>query len=152
MFASATAYSAEDPAALRDEAFQAAQWALTTSASQALAQMGARFAAGDNALSGLVRQRQDLVESWRNKDKQLLDALGRSDPDAQALSAKLRTELADLTRQIAGIDADLAAKFPEYAELSNPKPLAIADVQKLLQTARRWFSSLSPSRRAMSGR
>jgi CHAT domain-containing protein len=125
--------AAEDPAALRDEAFQAAQWALTTSASQALAQMGARFAAGDSALAGLVRQRQDLVESWRNRDKQLLDALGRSDADAQTLSARLRTELADIASQITGLDADLAAKFPEYAELSNPKPLSIPEVQKLLR-------------------
>ncbi|MEO8667919.1 MAG: CHAT domain-containing protein, partial [Bauldia sp.] len=125
--------AAEDPVALRDEAFQAAQWALTTSASQALAQMGARFAAGDSALSGIVRQRQDLVEAWRNKDKQLLDALGRGDGDAPALSARLRAELADIAAKISGIDADLAAKFPEYAELSNPKPLSIPDVQKLLR-------------------
>lgn len=125
--------AAEDPAALRDEAFQAAQWALTTSASQALAQMGARFAAGDDALATLVRQRQDLVETWRAKDKQLLDSLGRSDADSQALSARLRTELSEASASIAAIDEDLKAKFPDYAELSNPKPLATGDVQKLLK-------------------
>ncbi len=125
--------AAEDPAALRDEAFQAAQWALTTSAGQALAQMGARFAAGNDGLATLVRNRQDLVESWRNKDKQLLDALGRSDAEAQQLSANLRQELSDIAAQISGLDADLETQFPEYAELSNPKPLTIADVQQLLK-------------------
>jgi CHAT domain-containing protein len=125
--------AAEDPAALRDEAFQAAQWALTTSASQALAQMGARFASGDDALATLVRQRQDLVETWRIKDEALLGALGRGDADSQAQSASLRTELSGISEQISGLDAELGARFPEYAELSNPKPLTIADVQGLLR-------------------
>ena len=133
LLAGAPAQAAEDPAALRDEAFQAAQWALTTSASQALAQMGARFAAGNDDLAGLVRQRQDLVESWRARDKQLLDALGRSDPDSQTLSARLRDELAGIVASISALDGTLTAKFPEYAELSNPKPLPIAEVQKLLK-------------------
>jgi CHAT domain-containing protein len=125
--------AAEDPVALRDEAFQAAQWALTTSAGQALAQMGARFAAGDDALATLVRDRQDLVEAWRTKDKQLLDALGRSDAEAQELSATLRAELADIAARIKGLDGELESGFPQYAELSNPKPLTIADVQKLVK-------------------
>lgn len=133
LFGFAGAKAAEDPAALRDEAFQAAQWALTSSASQALAQMGARFASGDDALATLVRQRQDLVETWRVKDEQLLGALGRSDADSQAASAKLRTELTEISGQIAGLDADLNAKFPEYAELSNPKPLDVGGVQELLR-------------------
>ena len=123
----------EDPAALRDEAFQAAQWALTTSAGQALAQMGARFAAGNDDLAGLVRQRQDLVETWRNKDKQLLDALGRSDGEAQELSARLRSELDDLAGTISALDGDVETQFPEYAELSNPKPLTVADIQELVR-------------------
>lgn len=127
------AMAAEDPAALRDEAFQAAQWALTTSASQALAQMGARFAAGDGALASAVRERQDLVESWRQKDSLLLGALGRTDADSQALSARLRQEMTAISADITKIDADLDARFPEYAELSNPKPLAISEVQKLLR-------------------
>ena len=126
LFGFAGAKAAEDPAALRDEA-------LTSSASQALAQMGARFASGDDALATLVRQRQDLVETWRVKDEQLLGALGRSDADSQAASAKLRTELTEISGQIAGLDADLNAKFPEYAELSNPKPLDVGGVQELLR-------------------
>jgi CHAT domain-containing protein len=73
------------------------------------------------------------VESWRNKDKQLLDALGRSDAEAQQLSATLRQELTDIAAQISALDADLETQFPEYADLSNPKPLAIADVQGLLK-------------------
>ena len=132
-FAPPAATAAEDPAALRDEAFQAAQWALTTSASQALSQMGARFATGDDALAGLVRARQDLVEAWRARDEQLLGSLGRNDADSQAASARLRSELSAISAEIAGLDAELDAKFPEYAELSNPKPLAIGEVQSLLR-------------------
>jgi len=42
------------------ESFRAAQFAVASSAAQALAGMAARFAAGGDALAGVVRERQDL--------------------------------------------------------------------------------------------
>jgi CHAT domain-containing protein len=129
----APALAAEDPNALRDEAFQAAQWALATSAGAALAQLGARFAAGDGDLAKLVRDRQDLVETWRAKDRRVLQLLGRPGRDAEQEAAALRRYLDDLTRRIGEIDATLEKRFPAYAELANPRPLSEAETRRLLK-------------------
>ena len=46
------------------EAFDVGQLAQVSSAAGAVARMGARFAAGDDALAGAVRTYQDAVEQW----------------------------------------------------------------------------------------
>lgn len=122
------------PAQLRDEAFQAAQQAMLTSASMALAQLGVRFAAGSDELARLVRQRQDLVAAWKSADRALVKALGMagsgtgSDKDAAAR----RAEVGALQAEIADSDREMAARFPTYAELSQPQPVSIAATQALL--------------------
>ena len=117
-------------AAGRAEGFELAQWALQTAAAEALAQMSVRLAKGEGPLVDLVRERQNLAARRQSEDKRLLDAVGRADAP---VVAALRTSIADLDKSLDGIDAELAGKFPEYAELANPKPLAIADVQALLK-------------------
>ena len=123
----------EDPSALRDEAFQAAQWALATSAGAALAQLGVRFAAGDGDLARLVRERQDLVETWRGKDRRVLQLLGRTGREAESEAARLRHDLDDLARRIGEADATLEKRFPAYAALANPRPLSEAETRRLLK-------------------
>ena len=116
-------------AAARAEGFELAQWALQTDAAEALAQMSARLAKGEGPLVDLVRERQDLVARRQGEDKRLLAAVGRA--DAPTVAA-LRTSIADLDKSLEHIDAQLAGKFPEYAELSGSRPLATAHVQALL--------------------
>ena len=53
----------ETPAALRAEAWEAAQWAIASDAADALAKVSARFAQGDDALGRL----QDFVEAQEEK-------------------------------------------------------------------------------------
>jgi tetratricopeptide (TPR) repeat protein/CHAT domain-containing protein len=118
-----------DSAEAREEGFQLAQWALQTSAADALAQMSVRFAKGAGPLAGLVRQRQDLVARRQGEDKRLLAAIGKADARA---GDTIRAAIADLDARLVDIDRKLAAEFPEYAELSSPQPLAIAAVQGLL--------------------
>jgi CHAT domain-containing protein len=113
----------------RAEGFVLAQWALQTGAADALAQMGVRFAKGAGPLSVLVRARQDLTGQRQGEDKRLLAAVARADAKATDFS---RTAIAGLDGKLAAIDARLAAEFPEYAQLSNPRPLSIALVQSLL--------------------
>lgn len=123
------------PAQLRDEAFQAAQKAMLTSASMALAQLGVRFSAGSDGLARLVRQRQDLVAAWKGADRALVKALGMAgsgtgaDRDVEAR----RAEAGALQARIADSDRDMAARFPAYAELSQPQPVSIAATQALLE-------------------
>lgn len=116
----------------QQRAFEAAQWALISSAGKALQQLGLRAAAGSGELAGLVRQRQDLVAMISERERAIGDL---PDEDAAARAAKLvalRGEIDSLQTEVAGIDRRLATDFPRYAELSNPKPLSIADVQALL--------------------
>ena len=125
------AYRADpDGATAREEGFEAAQWALQTRVGDALAQMSARFAKGSGPLAALVRERQDLIIRRWAEDKRLLEALGKA--DAKATEA-VRAIVVDLDTKLDAIDKGLAKEFPEYAELSSPKPLGIGTVQTLLR-------------------
>jgi CHAT domain-containing protein/tetratricopeptide (TPR) repeat protein len=119
--------------ALRDEAFQMMQRAQNSQAATSVGQMAARFASGTGALANLLRERQDLAAEWRTSDKQLTDAL--SALPAQRNSEKeqtLRSRLQMMAGKLAALDQRIAREFPAYAALTNPEPLSVASVQKLL--------------------
>jgi CHAT domain-containing protein/tetratricopeptide (TPR) repeat protein len=123
----------EPAPALGREALEVAQWATHSSAAAALQQMAARFASGGGALATLVRENQDLAAAWREKDKKLLDALSK--PEGQqdrAAIELLRKEIAAIESRLAALAARLEKEFPDYAALASPKPLKVAEVQKLL--------------------
>jgi Tetratricopeptide repeat len=89
---------------LPSEMFQTAQWAQSSEAAQSLAQMAVRAATGDQALSRLVRERQDLVGEWQKRDQ------ARSAAVSQASDKRDRTaESANVTR-LAEIDARVASQ------------------------------------------
>jgi tetratricopeptide (TPR) repeat protein/CHAT domain-containing protein len=115
--------------AVAREGFEVAQWAAQSSAAAALAQMAARQAKGEGALAGVVRERQDLERQWRALDARLKDAVTNGDV---RLAAELRRELGSLDGKFEAIDARLVREFPDYAALSNPKPLKPENVQALL--------------------
>lgn len=114
-------------AAPGDEAFEAAQWAMLSSAGQALRQMGLRAAAGTPELAARVRQRQDLADRATT-----LDAALAAEADLGRRIA-LRGEIDSLLLEIAAVDEALAEDFPRFAELSNPSPMTLAEVQALLR-------------------
>jgi CHAT domain-containing protein len=116
--------------AAREEAFELAQWALQMGAGDGLAQTSARFAKGTGELARLVRQRQDFLARRRLEVLRLEAAAGRADTKT---SEDAHTAIAGFDQQLDAIDARLAAEFREYAALTNPKPLATADVQALLK-------------------
>ena len=91
--------------------------------------MSARFAKGTGPLAALVRESQDLIIRRLAEDKRLLEAFGKA--DAKATEA-IRAAIVDLDTKLDAIDKSLAKEFPEYAELSSPKPLDIGTVQTLL--------------------
>ncbi len=115
------------------ETFETAQWAQSSEAAASLAQMAARGATGDPALASLVRERQDLLDEWQKRDARRNAALGQEaakrDPQAEAENG---ARLSAIDARIKEIDRELAAKFPDYAVLTNPAPLAAEQVQALL--------------------
>lgn len=106
------------------EAFVAAQEGMSSAAAGALRQIGLRTAAGDGPLAERVRQRQDVEDRLRAAEI----AMARPDADRIALSG----ETAGLEATLARLDAALAQDFPEYASLTRPQPLDLAEVQRLL--------------------
>ncbi|WP_295559875.1 CHAT domain-containing tetratricopeptide repeat protein [uncultured Hyphomicrobium sp.] len=115
-------------------AFEMAQWAQSSRAGRAVAQMAARSAVTSPELAGRVRERQDLVGEWRTKDKILISARTQGADSRNAAAEKaLADRLAAIDSRIAEIDARLATDFPDYASLTNLEPLAVADVQSLLR-------------------
>ena len=123
---------APDAAASR-ETFETAQWAQSSEAAASLAQMTARSAKGDPKLAALTRERQDLMAEWQKRDALRNAALGQEsakrNPQAEAENS---ARLAAIDARIKEIDKELAAKFPDYAVLSSPTPLAAAEVQAQL--------------------
>jgi CHAT domain-containing protein len=135
--ASVTAHliAANNPqsAQLREEGFEALQWSKASDTAAAVAHMAARFAAGSDDLANLVRQRQDMQDRFDATEAAILKTASEptDKPDATA-EAELRTDADSLHQKLKQLDDELAAKFPRYAELANPKPITITDIQNLL--------------------
>jgi CHAT domain-containing protein/tetratricopeptide (TPR) repeat protein len=120
-------------AELSREMFQTAQWVQSSKGVLFLRQMAMRAAAGNPALAILVHERQVLEEEWRKRDRQhnaaLSEALEKRDTEAEAANmGRLKT----IDARIKEIDEELAAKFPEYEELTSPAPITVEEIQALL--------------------
>jgi tetratricopeptide (TPR) repeat protein/CHAT domain-containing protein len=117
------------------EMFEAAQWVQASEAARSLAQMAARSAAEMPALSSLVRERQDLIDEWQAKDKQLI-ALKSEAPSRRPAGAEgtLAERLAAIDIRRAAIDGRLAIEFPDYAALANPGAVSVSEVQASLRS------------------
>jgi tetratricopeptide (TPR) repeat protein len=122
----------EPEGALAREAFEIAQWASQSAAAAAVQQMAERFSIGSGALAGLVRERQDLAISWRERDKALIAALSKPAAQQGQTIEALRQELTDIEGRIANVTARLEKGFPDYAALARPKPLKAEQAQALL--------------------
>lgn len=121
----------ETPAALRAEAFEAAQWAIASDAADALARVSARFAQGDDALGRLAEEREDLIDR-RDRLERELERLYASDDEALADRSRTRSAWEATVERLRAADADIEARFPAYSELTSPRALSIAETQALL--------------------
>jgi CHAT domain-containing protein len=116
------------------EAFVMAQWAKQSAAAAAVQQMGARFAAGGDALAGLVREGQDLLALWRERDNALIAALAKPQTQQNSVAiAALRRQIAETEEKLAANTARLEREFPDYTALASPKPLKAEEAQQLLR-------------------
>jgi CHAT domain-containing protein/tetratricopeptide (TPR) repeat protein len=114
-------------------AFEAIQDSAGSVAANAMARAGARVAAGDQRLAGIVRERQDIAEQFTARDRQLLAELGKGRGERnQSQIDQLRASLATLTARSAALDVTLAREFPDYASLITPRPLPLTGAQALL--------------------
>ncbi len=116
-------------AALRDEAFFAAQEVDLSKAAQAMARTAARTASGGGPLGALIARQQTLAAQLAAYESDYLQATAAGDSAAVA-----RAEAASKTAasELAALDAKIDADFPAYRALIAPTPLGTADIAKRL--------------------
>lgn len=144
---------AADPArsdALTSEAFDIVQLAQATGTEAAVARMAARFASGTDKLAGIVRAREEALERWRAKDASLVQLLGRarSERDPKQETA-LRAELRELESRLKEAEERIAREFPDYHELSSPRPAQLSEIQALLRPDEAMILWLVGNRRSL---
>ena len=112
---------------LVSEAFASAQWILATTAARAVAQVGARLSAGDTDLGKTIRQRQDLENELNAAWKSANNLTGD-----KANHDLARASIPKLTSDLKILDEAIRSGFPDYAQLANPTPMDIEEVQRRL--------------------
>ena len=116
------------------QAFQIADIARGSGVQRALTASAARASIKDPQLAGLARQEQDLQRRI-NTLSELLTGLRSASPDQQlpAVQGKIRSDLEVFKSQREALKKDIEKKFPDYAELVEPKPASIERTQRLLK-------------------
>ncbi len=117
--------------AITREIFRVAQWR-PSQAAASLLQMSARASSTDDELSGLLRRRQDLVGEWQAIQQRLTQAALTNEGSVQTAQSSLG-RLNRIGGEISSLDASIASRFPDYADLTNPAPLDVTEVQALLR-------------------
>lgn len=111
-----------EAAALRAEAFLAAQDLSVSAAARSMARTAARTAAGDGPLGDLVRRQQALSDHAAELDARLLRRLITGDATGVA---DTRAALDQTRRDLAGADRALRQAFPDYARLIGADALPL---------------------------
>lgn len=116
------------------QAFQIADIARGSGVQRALTASAARASIKDPQLAGLARQEQDLQRRI-NTLSELLTGLRSASADQQlpAVQGKIRSDIEVFKAQRESLKKEIERKFPEYAELVEPKPATIERTQRLLK-------------------
>ena len=121
-------------AAAAAQAFQIADIARGSGVQRALTASAARASIKDPQLASLARQEQDLQRRI-NTLSELLTGLRSASPDQQlpSVQSKIVGDIETFKSQRESLKKEIEKKFPEYAELVEPKPASIERTQRLLK-------------------
>jgi len=125
------------------EAFRVADAARGQSVQRALAASAARSATSDPALAELVRKSQDLGNQLPILYGFLLKML--SAPPEQQLpkvTADMRVRIGEIDKERKALNEQISKRFPAYANLVNPKPVALEDARRALRPGEALLSLL----------
>jgi CHAT domain-containing protein len=120
------------PEALRAEAFEAAQWAIASEAADALAQVSARFAHGDDALGRLAEEHETLLTCRDRLERELEQLYVRDEAEARGRRTEVRGDYEATVERLGVVEGELRVRFPAYADLTSPRALSVAETQALL--------------------
>jgi CHAT domain-containing protein len=116
------------------EAFKVADIARGSGVQRALTASAARASIKDPQLANLARQEQDLQRRINTLSTLLTGLL--STPANQQLpgvQTKLKSDIESFKSQRDTIKKEIERKFPDYAELVDPKPATVERTQRLLK-------------------
>ena len=115
---------------LTDESFRIADMARGSIVQEAIVATAARAQLPDKALAELARRDQDAL----NRIGALNQLLGRlaAEESASKVVADMRGEIERLRGERVQLRAEIQKRFPEYAELVEPRPVALDELRKLL--------------------
>lgn len=119
--------------AARDEGFAFAQRAGGGATARAVWRMAARFAAKDDARAKLLREQQALTLRLPEVEAQYVELLSSSDAATQGRADVRRKESARIRERLKALDGQLRKDFAPYADLADPQPVTIAELQALLK-------------------
>ena len=128
--------ASKDPAAreaLADEAFRLADVARGSGVQDAISGSAARASLPDPALAALARNDQDA----KNRIEGLYQVMARlaASPDGKRpdkVIADMRADIERLRKDRAVFASQMRSRFPEYAELVDPRPVGIAQAWEVL--------------------
>ena len=131
---SGTALEAELGIDAAAEAFRMADTARGQSVQRALTANAARAAASDPDLAALARREQDALTRIGALNGLLVDLMAApaDQRDADAI-LDLRTRIDRLRSTRATLVEEIEARFPDYAQLVNPKPASLEEAQASLR-------------------
>jgi CHAT domain-containing protein len=119
------------------EAYRMADLARGSRVQKALSAAIIRASVSDPQLAAVIRRAQDLDYQVKATSEALTALQSvkseKPDPNREKAIEKIRTELERLREENEKAQAELKRKLPDYSELLDPKPLTIAETQKLLK-------------------
>lgn len=116
------------------ETFRLAEAARARGVQRAIAASAARAAARDPTLTALVRREQDLGQRVVGLYQTLVESAALpADQQAPGAQAALREEIDRATSARAAITKDIVKRFPDYAELIDPKPVTLPAARAALK-------------------
>lgn len=118
-----------------EEAFQIADLARGGGIQRALSASAARANISNPQLSALARREQDL-QLRINSLSGVLTALLSAPPDQRLpnVQSKIQIDIANYKSERVDLKKEIDRRFPDYAELVQPKPASINGVQKVLSS------------------
>ena len=116
------------------ESFRLADVARGSQVQRALSASAARASISDPALAELARREQDLQRRV-NSLSDLLKNLLSQPPEQQLpkIIAELRRDIDAFGKQRNELKRDIEKRFPDYAELTDPKPVVLGQVRAALR-------------------
>ena len=116
-----------------DEAFRMADVAHARSVQSAIAASSARGASGEAALVELIRQAQDADQRIAATTDLLKATLSApADQQDPKIIPSLRKDIEQLREARKTLRKEIERRFPQYAQLINPKPVSISEARARL--------------------